>query len=919
PADCTTLTLVGAPHPRLTQVTDGGANCGAHVWRYNPVGFHGSETVEFEIDGPLLPDGSRGCSTRIPWTFVVNARPTGNPPLSDGCSGFPIQLFPFGGSNDIEGDLECSEILIVSLPTQGSLAGGAVVGQWLPVNCPVPAGNCTTCTLLYSPFIGAVGADSFRYKIRDEAGCLSDEITLDMLLRPAPIIPPQNFETCKDVPTEFDVLSAAFHPAGRDFDCTSFLPNSTPTEQGGTVIGVGCQGTGSCAGCLVSYVPPTGFTGIDAFDVTITDTFGCVSAPARIEIFVSALPIARNDPVCTCPDEPIVIDVLANDEDPDGFLNRCSLRLKSGPDEAKAGSTAVLTGDCTSVGPPVDGACADCKFLYTPPPGFAGLDRFIYDVEDNTGCVDEARVIIDIQVRPLVTPPTDLLVCVGGTDLCDPLQPLTFPLLDDVIGKIDPDSIQHSPLSYGTIEIDPRTGVAEYVPFGNTCNVVETFTYTVESVEACRCTSLPAQVSIELRCAPIARNDTGIVDPLAPTDPVDIAVLDNDEAPFSTLLCTSIAICDFPEDAGATVEIVSCDNDVDCSACVIRYTPPALNWDGFDTFTYRVSNSESPACWDTATVIVRFSDDCEVPNQRMPGALLLFPEYDQREGSITLFTITNTTMFGAPVDVEIVYRDSEDCLEFNRTISMTPTDTITFLTSIDNPQPGQGFAYAFAKCAETGDAIAYNELIGQSLVIDGVLAASYSINARAFKGIGAGFTPECPDYPLTDLNNDGIRDLDGLEYDQGPDQLIIPRFLGQFEGTRSDLVLLGLTGGADFDITIQFLFFNDNEEIFEETHTIRCWDKVPLEEISGVTANDFLANQTMNDINEIAGGRGRESGWILIDGLVANSTAVSIPGPAIYGFLVECTGPGRCLADLPFELCMQDNGSLYPSGVDGEN
>jgi hypothetical protein len=50
---------------------------------------------------------------------------------------------------------------------------------------------------------------------------------------------------------------------------------------------------------------------------------------------------------------------------------------------------------------------------------------------------------------------------------------------------------------------------------------------------------------------------------------------------------------------------------------------------------------------------------------------------------------------------------------------------------------------------------------------------------------------------------------------------------------------------------------------------------------------------------------------------VAASTAVSIADPAFYAVLVERIG-SFAAADLPFELCSQDNGDLLPSGVQGD-
>ena len=62
---------------------------------------------------------------------------------------------------------------------------------------------------------------------------------------------------------------------------------------------------------------------------------------------------------------------------------------------------------------------------------------------------------------------------------------------------------------------------------------------------------------------------------------------------------------------------------------------------------------------------------------------------------------------------------------------------------------------------------------------------------------------------------------------------------------------------------------------------------------------------------------GHESGWMVINGVVATSSAEEIIDPAFYAVLVERAG-GRHAADLPFELCLQDNGDLLPRSLFGD-
>lgn len=304
-------------------------------------------------------------------------------------------------------------------------------------------------------------------------------------------------------------------------------------------------------------------------------------------------------------------------------------------------------------------------------------------------------------------------------------------------------------------------------------------------------------------------------------------------------------------------------------------------------------------------------------NYRQPGSLLLFPEYDNRFGDVTILTITNTakdTQAG-DIDVEYVYIDAADCSEFNRTETLTPNDTLTLITKAHHPDDGQGYVYAFAKDAQ-GEAVEHNYLIGSLMVVSGIKVFDYSINPVAFRGFGAGAEAR------TDHDGDGIRDLDGGEYDFAPGMVMIPRFLGQDEPAvgvlNSELIMIGLTGGVEFSNIISYIVHNDNEEAFSGEHAFTCWDKKRLLDLDtgGMFANAFLKT-TEEDPLEILGAEGREAGWICIEGSVAFSSMETIYDPAIYAVLIERVG-GYAVGDLPFECESQSNGALLPQDVFGD-
>ncbi|MEM7516324.1 MAG: hypothetical protein AAF368_05295, partial [Planctomycetota bacterium] len=227
----------------------------------------------------------------------------------------------------------------------------------------------------------------------------------------------------------------------------------------------------------------------------------------------------------------------------------------------------------------------------------------------------------------------------------------------------------------------------------------------------------------------------------------------------------------------------------------------------------------------------------------------------------------------------------------------------------------RGFVYVFAKDLQD-QKIVHNWLIGQTVTLDGIGTREYAINAVSYEGIGDG-SENADGMMLTDVDGDGLADLNGCEYQQSPGALIFPRFFGQGTDYQSELILIALSGGRAFHTAVDFLMYNDNEEVFSREYSFRCWDRVPLTTISSLFDNHFLTFSTNSDPGEIVGQPDREAGWLWMKGAVANSINSFIQDPAVYGVLVE-TVEGRPAADLPFEEGLNANGDLYPVGIGGD-
>ena len=292
-----------------------------------------------------------------------------------------------------------------------------------------------------------------------------------------------------------------------------------------------------------------------------------------------------------------------------------------------------------------------------------------------------------------------------------------------------------------------------------------------------------------------------------------------------------------------------------------------------------------------------------------PGSLLIFPEYDSRPGSYTFLTVTNLHSTES-IRVHFNYVSGDTCMKSDALETMTPRDTVTFFSTTQSPTPGRGYCYAYARGMSTSTPIDFDYLIATQITLDGMTGSQYQINAMVFEGMTGEGNP-------TDLDFDGNRDLDGLEYAPAPDRIAIPRFFGQIPGNgqpRADLILIGLTG-SQFETTASLLIYNDNEEVFSSQVSFDCWDRIPLTSISGAFLNSFLLGATNNDPGEILGFANFESGWFELNGLVASSTSTSISQPAMLATMIEV---GRLSsASLPFTVGEQTNGQLLPLSVSG--
>jgi uncharacterized repeat protein (TIGR01451 family) len=216
--------------------------------------------------------------------------------------------------------------------------------------------------LTYRANPGTAGTDGFDYVITDDRGATATaHVTL--LINGAP--------TAVD-----DAVSV---PADTAVDIAATANDTDPESQPLQVTAVDTPSHGATRrnpDQTVEYRPDPGFFGTDTFGYTIADNVGnTASAQVTVQV-ANAAPIARPDTAALLSDRSVLVDVLANDSDPN------------------PGQTLTVV----SAGQPANGTAvlAAAGIRYTPAPGYVGRGTFTYTISDGNGGTATGNVTVTV-------------------------------------------------------------------------------------------------------------------------------------------------------------------------------------------------------------------------------------------------------------------------------------------------------------------------------------------------------------------------------------------------------------------------------------------------------------------------------------------------------------------------------------------
>ncbi|GEM_PF-1004026 len=503
--------------------------------------FNGSDSFEYQ-----LCDADSDCDIA---TVTVNVSPTDDIPVAN---------------DDAASTNEDESVDVDVLSNDEGLGDG---GLTLSVTTAANHGTAVVngSTITYTPDPDFSGSDEFTYQVCDgdpTPDCDNATVSISVSsVDDTPDAVNDSESTDEDTEVTFNVLS-----------------NDNGLGDGGLTVTIesnASHGTASVNGDnTITYTPDANYFGSDSFDYQVCDGDNDCSI-ATVDMTVNPvddIPVASDDAESTNQDTEVTFSVLNNDSGlGDGDL---SVTVTDAPDHG----TAVVNGDNT--------------ITYTPDPGYAGSDEFIYEVCDGDATPDCDNAVVTMTIDDT----DDFPVANDDTQTTDEDNSVNVDVLDNDTGLEDGGlsvAVTANP-SNGTATVNPDNTIT-YTPDEN-YNGPDNFDYEVCDADG-DCDNANVDITVaSVDDIPVANADGTSTD--EDTD-VTIDVLANDAG-----------LGDGVNTVNIVTNPVNGTANVNAGSNTITYSPNT-DFYGSDSLEYEICDTDGDC--DTATVTISVNSVNDIP------------------------------------------------------------------------------------------------------------------------------------------------------------------------------------------------------------------------------------------------------------------------------------------------------------------
>ena len=572
----------------------------------------------------------------------------------------------------------------------GTTTSASDNGASIVVNNNNTSGVYTDDYIVYTPTSSFTGTDTFTYTITDANGdAASATVTVTVGASGQVFVPTANDDAVSvftnTTSNIIDVLGNDESGADGYIDNGLTMTNGTlfSASTNGGAISIDNKGTGDVSDDEFFYTPPTGFSGTDTFQYTITDATGdadTATVTVTVDVVTNA-PTAGDDTVSVVVDSSNnVINMLTNDSFGTDGPSSPPVSFSAGlitngfyitTITTAQGGTAVLTNN-------------DSEIHYTPASGFTGTDSFTYYIYDDNGDRDGAIVTVTVTETPVVngTPTAD-------DDTANATQNGSAVDIDvtdnDDYGTDGPNTSHPLTFANGTTTSASDNGASIEVVSGNvrytpsaTFSGTDTFTYTITDANG---DAASATVTVTVTGSgevyvPTADDDTASFDQNSSTNSIN--VLGNDDVGADGLISghglrLQGGLSQRYTANGGYMVVNDGGTANDSSDDTIDYTP-AAGFTGIDTFTYTITDATGDSSTATVTVTVTVpKGTTSEANNNFTNSFTIYPNPSRGlvNTQIESASATEALLYVVDVTGKVVYKNNLNLTQGLNTVSFT--------------------------------------------------------------------------------------------------------------------------------------------------------------------------------------------------------------------------------------------------------